>query len=1641
MALTFDPNELQTPQPITMEFDPVQKGVPPDAVESRAQKYDFAMGADSPGIPAIQSDLQSTGGEYVKQQQLNAERLRFEKAKTDALLNIVNSQQGRPIDNNMVNLVMGMSRADFNEAEELQSIMETSYAKKFMSTLVQIDPSQSFTKAGEASPEGANVIYDLGEEAIARNEVAHTILDDIVQKKKDQSWPGAIGDFLGVVMPMSNMRLNNLVKMAPTTSILPGNNVGEQIAYLHSLPVNEFRRQLQTAVDSMPNLQLAHDFATAVISMSDQGVFLSNLITVVDTIDAVAIGKAAMKGVTGLARKVGSGKVAQPLANVVRGAVQGSQGTGANPGAIAQSIGNIQGAAIIKTVRNIMNAPIKDAEKVSDAAVSLTNPSKLLTNAAKPLSREASQRLTESVQSGAVKARAILELDTVDRTGLERAVAIADDTARRLFANLLRSVQSAILDIDAEGFPIGKIALTKVRSLYPPITKVRGKPVNPPTVTSSKKFTVEPVDLTNSEVMHIAIGQKNGMLFGNVQAAEKFAAQNMPDIHRSSFEVIPQGSGYYLDLRIDLPDRLDNFQHLSIPIDKHSESLTSMLLGRVGNVANLLSVSNSGARRQVTHGSVNASSLLQDLMKPIADLYKADRAELDKVLKIERDTVQPNGKRGINFKTLGEFQQEYQKQNGHWPSEAATKAYYATLQLYQLEGMVGNARAFADDVRVGKYVYYDTYNTPGVKGIKSVKSSFKGKEVDTIPWDDGKSAAIAIKQDDGTFRVIQKFEGNRQKTNKAVPKVKGQPTAKISERQLIADMQAKGARIIQVAEPNFMIPGASTTTNIRFVVTPTSQRGRVSMYQFWRDGQHVFDNSTHYVKQGHILWDKAGKVARHIGDVSVLGAPSKKLAQEVAKHMEVARQMLLRNDPNLDSYVSRNVGDGIDGNDFRNLFKAQRGLQGQVIPALDPDVPFSWTAKNGSTGDNFKYNDYFKGQGFEFADEANSSYNLDGEKYKGFAIERGTTNIRVIQEEKGVRRILKDGDLLNPWDVMVKSAKKLIDVRLKRDYMLKSANDFVEQYEKYLEPSRDELFRNPLKYLYNPVYKDGIAASDKWSIENSRRAIVRFMSNLNPDESAIAALEERMLEGGKVQSFIAKWMLPWTKDVPGAVRQIGFMAKMGFTPVQLLMQGQTAAAALAISPKYGMRGVVSALPIRAALLNPNFEAHSLQTAKVLGWKEDHWKEMLEGLKRSGWDQVKGDQAILDQVEDPRLMQTAKGRIYDAGAFFAVEGEKINRFGSWATAYQEWKAANSNKTLDRAGSQWILARADNMTQNMSAANNAIWQRNLLAVPLQFYTYQMRLTEQYITSLAGRGTLSRGEALRLMALQGVMYGIPTAAGGAVGVWPIYDSVKAYLVDNHIEHDDVTMQAVLNGIPQVMLNYASQAVTGEEFNIDIGARFGSGGITGIRDWYLGKKSDAELLLGAGGTVVGDILANGFTGLRALWQWVADDPEDRTYPLDSQTVLRVFNSWTVVNQSYKYWYAMNYGRWLSKYGREIADVSPTEALVQALTGATMNRITRSYTDAEVLEMRHKTRDAATLQVIDYFARALRSEDDAARNEYMNIARSHAVMGGLTTNEWIQALTSAMGQVAEPKLDSNLRRIELDYIKRKAFEQGMENK
>jgi len=423
-------------------------------------------------------------------------------------------------------------------------------------------------------------------------------------------------------------------------------------------------------------------------------------------------------------------------------------------------------------------------------------------------------------------------------------------------------------------------------------------------------------------------------------------------------------------------------------------------------------------------------------------------------------------------------------------------------------------------------------------------------------------------------------------------------------------------------------------------------------------------------------------------------------------------------------------------------------------------------------------------------------------------------------------------------------------------------------------------------------------------------------------------------------------------------RSFNFHTMLGaFNPAQLIVQSQAMVNIVAVSPVHGMKSALSMPVIRTALMSDN-EKVWRTLATTSGLSGDEFVSVVKSIRRSGLIDGIGATS-LHNVEAGafNMFNGVAGKVSGSGAAFFNRGEEAARITAFETARREWMVANKGADWTTNASMGaILARADDLTQNMSRANLAFYQRGLWSIPAQYLQYNIKLAANIISSFlqqgAGRG-FTRGEASRIMGAHLLAYG---AAGN--GLMMFYDEIAGgYEQATGQKLSEEQKLAIVEGGFAWMADAMSQALTGEEMKLGLGKRLGT------FNWYneileAAVNSDAawwEAALGASATIpkkIGSLkyLADPFT--------TGDLSPEAFLSATNKVLKNTFSSW---NNATKAVYAMNnQGRMVSNQGTIMANATTPETFAQAV-GMPPAEVTAWYRwMASEKDLRNATKDFA---------------------------------------------------------------------------------
>lgn len=288
------------------------------------------------------------------------------------------------------------------------------------------------------------------------------------------------------------------------------------------------------------------------------------------------------------------------------------------------------------------------------------------------------------------------------------------------------------------------------------------------------------------------------------------------------------------------------------------------------------------------------------------------------------------------------------------------------------------------------------------------------------------------------------------------------------------------------------------------------------------------------------------------------------------------------------------------------------------------------------------------------------------------------------------------------------------------------------------------------------------------ALDTERQTIKQRLSNT----TAMVSAERNFLHA------VASWVygfkngkqaakaLDWasTKDPAGFLRAMAFHTKLGlFNIDQLFVQANQIVNVIGITsatlgPMGAVRGALGVAPMRLALISSIPEGALKFIAKTqapfTGISADDFIQLRDWIKGTGRN-------IIDRtvVEENNPVAFVGSSVLDWGQVFFKEGELAARLAAATTNFLERKAAGyTDDIFDPAVTRSMLRRQDVLTASMTSSSAAPWQRSLLAVPLQFTTYHVRMMEQLFV----KGILSGKERIGLGLTHLMVYGTAAAPG---------------------------------------------------------------------------------------------------------------------------------------------------------------------------------------------------------------------------------------------------------------------------------------
>jgi hypothetical protein len=1108
---------------------------------------------------------------------------------------------------------------------------------------------------------------------------------------------------------------------------------------------------------------------------------------------------------------------------------------------------------------------------------------------------------------------------------------------------------------------------------------------------------------------------------------------------RQTATVEQQGLGFYVKITKPINetdqvirDFVAQTSNTKIP-EGPVKTFLNAWLGKVRTPEEVLSQAERQNRLTATYTPSVLFDIMKDNAKTISKISTRNRfgdkkTKWDQFLRVLENGQQikdPNSTDevgGYFFKSPGELEEKYQQWFNRLPDEDEIVAYFEFKRGMEIDRIFRNLAEHRNQQRVGAETHRIVATGPD--GTPIYSPEFSGVVRKTVGAADDN---VLIMKDDGTYtiRSLQRMS-----------------TAE--KKELLQDEIDKGrGQFIELYKPEIRpLNGWNdmTDTRVRYVFSKSFETRELDWNQVpRRGGGHIEYDYDYYVKQAKIMKDEAGSRFWYEGDTTVMPIQVAAMGRKVAGHLNEVRKLLLaKNEDGARAYSNTNLH--IDWDTVRGWFTAGPDARGKFHAArLSLDEPIHVVKKGESIGsfDKGRLETQYKGfkdgtREGSLARQSQVEFTTERDAYDVFTVDDVGTRGKPLYEVAQAR-------LVDPITTMNRGLARIAKSNFLDDYKTMSVEHWLKQAEKYLKPSKSEIWHAPFHAFNEADFVKDTPADIKAALEASRYHTRQLTGTPSTTDALLHSLAQKTYDrlyesfGPKGLVVSPSWMLPKLKDPFGFVRGVIFNVKLGlFNVPQFIVQAGNYANIYGIAgSKYATSGTYAAqlhfwstVNSNPAIINHLDElATRMKLPGTSHWKPGEFKEALEEGKKTGFFNVGSEYAVLDNPMSEKVVSDGVNTFLDWGQYFFKQGEKNAKMGAWYTAYKEFRDVNPIGRLTNADRSTILQRADLLNVNMSRASSSAIHQGVWSIPTQFYTYQIRLMELfYGTRLTGV------ERARMLATNAALYGVPMAAGltGA----PVVETINKYALENgYITGENFVSSLVMKGVPSMI---GAMASGGGDFQKgtfqDVGNRFGTKGLEFLGNVNRGDKTWVDVAGGAAWSVAKSTwkLSDGMR--YAVGAMIAGDKE--VFPPMMEDATDVLKEISSTNIIFRPLAAINGGRWLSKNEAYLADTSLGQAIFSGFTGLKDDKINDIQTMTTSIASDKEYNDNLEKMFSQEFKRAMKTMKDDKEQGHRQLSRAWHILdaGGYPEARIPGVITKA--------LDDNqsiLDKVTFDYYIRKS--------
>lgn len=1053
----------------------------------------------------------------------------------------------------------------------------------------------------------------------------------------------------------------------------------------------------------------------------------------------------------------------------------------------------------------------------------------------------------------------------------------------------------------------------------------------------------------NTYTQKMTFGRMTGEYFANGNEAQQFAV-----LHGLTADIHQSGLGWYLEVSKPLDETMHPIRDWLIKT-KESETPGGWLNATVGwlrTPEDTLSLEQNMQRKLATYNVAPFMTFAKESIQDIKSLGGIKNAknvwsqwkDWERAVAYSRDAPVPgstSGEKGYFFQTGQELDDFWMRNfDNKLPTITQKAAYFQFKRIVEYDRVLRSMAVFRNKWRLG--VEAHSISLIDAKDNKLTSEFFDGVTRNHLPGGTG-NIWIADRGPNAIY-AADSMGSIRPTLEEAI--TKGE--LKVIELYATRSRPLKGFAGMDDSLIRYVVvkDGASKPIN---VAEQVPRKG----------GPHFEYDFDHYIKQADMSFDERSKVHTYEGDNTLMPITSRGMGMKLVERLNQVRELI--RDGKLDEAekfaMSKEGVPLIPWDKHLGWYQESKDSLGRKVkPRLNVNEELRVVSKDNmiSDVDNTLQARFEAIQGHRFQNVSRQGSLETGNQvqYTGQRDAYDVMTSRDIGTKQNPLFNYEPAKFVDPIETMNRSLSRIVTSTLMDDYKIYSVESWIKEAKNWLvvgNRNLDDIDRSPFYYFNHPEWKSDMPQDMKAILEGNRLKIQKLVGTPSKTDTFLHSASQALADsvynkfGPKYAELTPNWLIPSLRDPTRFFRSIVFNEKMGlFSVPQFLVHAMTFANVLGIAgPKNGSIGAMGAMFHMWASANshPNIIEALDKLAGNFGMKPGFFKEAHELSLRTGFMDVAGEHVFLDAPLANRIIQNKGASFLDAGQIFFRGGVKSLRAGSWYTAVKEFRDIHPVGAITDDDLKGILYRADLLSHNMSRASTSVLTTGVMAIPAQFYTYQLRLME-----LMFGNRLTYVEKARLMGVNAALFGVPVASG-LVGTSYFGENIKSYANEHGYQiGDNFLTDVVMQGLPAMI----GKLISGNVYNI--GERYGAKGIEPVSDVVEGDKTFLQIFGGASLNSLSNTIEQSNGLMHLIMSGIRGDgkalgsatPEDFIGP---------FKEITSVNGVFKVIAAARFGNWLSKNNAVLHPNSPANAVFEALTGLSEQQDTDMWTKSQDLK------------------------------------------------------------------------------------------